>query len=471
MADETKKLAAFGAGIDLKSVPETVVAHARLLVLDSLAIAIRARHEVDSTAPLMAALADGGLDQGNSTVPGDSERYGVLGAALAGGTLIHSLDFDDTHAASSLHPSAPVIPAALAVGEAAGASGADVLAGIIAGYEAICRLGLAVDPADHYARGFHPSATCGAFGAALAAGRVLALTPDQMEHALGIALSQASGSMQYLANGAWTKRFQVGHAAMAGAQAALLARRGFTGASDAIEGRHGFFKGYAPDADAKRAADRLGSHWETAAIAVKPYPSCRYTHACVDAAQALMAENGLSVDDIESVTAGLPQSGMELTGIPEERKRAPKNIVDGQFSVHFCVAVMLRQGRFGWDDYAVHLADPDTLALTARIKAVQDPRAQEAAPEYMAGSLTLGLRDGRTFDKFVKICRGEPEAPLTPDEIREKTASLVMPILGEDREAAFFHAIMRFEKSDLPAIMAAVRPEKTASDSPSGAQD
>lgn len=459
MANETKDLAAFAAGLTLDAVPSDVVAHARLLILDSLAIAIRARHEVDSTGPLMAALADGGLDQGRSTVPGDAKRYGVLGAALAGGTLIHSLDFDDTHAASSLHPSAPVVPAALAVGEAAGAASADVLAGIIAGYEAICRLGLAVDPADHYARGFHPSATCGAFGAALAAGRVLRLSAAEMEHALGIALSQASGSMQYLANGAWTKRFQVGHAAMAGAQAALLARRGFTGASEAIEGRHGFLKGYAPDGDAAKVTDALSQRWETAAIAVKPYPSCRYTHACVDAAGLLMAENAIAVDDIESVTAGLPQSGMALTGIPEDRKREPKNIVDGQFSVHFCVAVMLRQGRFGWDDYAAHLTDPKTLALTRKVRAVQDARAQEAAPRYMAGSVTIDLQDGRRFDKFVKICRGEPESPLSADEIREKTASLVTPIIGSDRETALFHAVNRFERTDLPAILAAVRPE------------
>ena len=164
----------------------------------------------------------------------------------------------------------------------AGADGARVLAGVIAGYEVMCRLGRALKPADHYDRGFHPTATTGAFGAAVAAGRTLELSPEQLAMAMGICLSQSAGSMQFLVNSAWTKRFQVGNAAMAGVIAASLASEGFVGAADAVEGDAGFLKSYAPDPDPALAVKGLGDYWETLEIGVKPYPSCRFSHAAID---------------------------------------------------------------------------------------------------------------------------------------------------------------------------------------------
>ena len=157
---------------------------------------------------------------------GDAARYTPAGAAFLNGALAHSLDFDDTHAAGSLHPGAPVIPAALAAGEMAGASGADVLAAIIAGYEVTCRVALALPAGEHYDRGYHPTATCGAFGAAAAAARVFNLDANGVSSALGTVLSQTAGSLQFLANGAWTKRFQVGWAALNGLMAATLSKKG-----------------------------------------------------------------------------------------------------------------------------------------------------------------------------------------------------------------------------------------------------
>ena len=234
-----------------------------------------------------------GMAAGNSGVFGDAARYTPAGAAFLNGALAHSLDFDDTHAAGSLHPGAPVIPAALAAGEMVGASGADVLAGIVAGYEVTCRVALALPAGEHYDRGFHPTATCGAFGAAAAAARVFGLSAEQVEGALGTVLSQCAGSLQFLANGAWTKRFQVGWAACNGLMAATLVREGFKGASEALEGRHGFLHAYAPNPNPARAVQELGTVFELMNTAVKPYPSCRYGHAGIDAAIALRAANDL----------------------------------------------------------------------------------------------------------------------------------------------------------------------------------
>ena len=254
----TPLLSAFTAGITLGGLPLEVVQRARFLVLDLVGNIVRARHDAESTPSLLAAARALGLEGGRCFVFGDTARYTPPGAALLNGALAHSLDFDDTHAAGTLHPGAPVIPAAIAAGEMAGASGADVLAGIIAGYEVTCRLAVALPAGAHYARGYHPTATCGVFGAAAAAARVFGLDAGGVESALGIALSQSAGSLQFLVNGAWTKRFQVGWAAQAGLVAATLAREGFKGATDSLSGRHGFLSTYAPraGAGARRAGPR-----------------------------------------------------------------------------------------------------------------------------------------------------------------------------------------------------------------------
>ena len=195
--------------------------------------------------------------------PGDCTVFGwekntVRGRALLNGIFGHSLDFDDTHADSSLHPSAPVVPAALAAAEIVGSSGKDLLAAIVAGFEVCCRLGNALDPTSHYARGFHPSATAGTFGAAAAAAKIFGLDRHQIASAFGVAASQAAGSLQFLINGGWNKRYQVGAAAMNGLIAATLAKEGFKGAADAIEGKHGFLKGYTDNPRHDRAIDGLG---------------------------------------------------------------------------------------------------------------------------------------------------------------------------------------------------------------------
>jgi 2-methylcitrate dehydratase PrpD len=321
---------------------------------------------------------------------------------MLNGTLAHSLDFDDTHASGSLHPSAPIVPAAFAAAEMAGSDGKSVLAAIVAGYEVQIRLSLALDPKAHYDRGFHPTATCGAFGAAAAAGRLLGLDVTGYLNAFGIVLSMSSGSMQFLVNGAWTKRSHVGHAAMCGLIAATLAREGYQGAAEAIEGKWGFLHAYSPAADAAKVVDALGRRWETLKIAVKPYPSCRYSHAPLDGLLALARTHGIKAEEVEEVTVGVPEPGWKIIGDPEPAKQSPKSVVDGQFSMAFCAAVALRTGNLVWDDYASHLADPATLALCRKVKTRVDPKAQADFPAEMAGSVQIRTSRGG-FDTYVRV--------------------------------------------------------------------
>ncbi|MGA3398879.1 MAG: MmgE/PrpD family protein [Acetobacteraceae bacterium] len=453
----TAQLADFTAGISLDRLPPEVVNRARFLVLDLVGNIVRARHDAESTPSFLAAVRAMGMGAGNSGVFGDAARYTPAGAAFLNGALAHSLDFDDTHAAGSLHPGAPVIPAALAAGEMVGASGADVLAGIIAGYEVTCRVALALPAKEHYDRGFHPTATCGAFGAAAAAARVFGLDAEGVAGALGTVLSQCAGSLQFLVNGAWTKRHQVGWAATNGLMAATLVREGFKGAAEALEGRHGFLRAYAPNPNPDRAMQDLGTVFELMATAVKPYPSCRYGHAGIDAALALRAANDLKPGDITAVTLGLPRAGMMLIGQPADKKANPENVVDGQFSGPFVISAALATGAMGWDSYN-HLRDPVLRALLPKVACEFDPEIEAEFPANMSGRLTIEA-GGRRFSQKVVVPKGEPANFLSEAELRGKFAGLTDAVLGAERAARLADAVLAIDTvSDVASLMRQAAP-------------
>ena len=439
----TAELSSFCAGISLDGLPPEVVNRARFLVLDLVGNIVRARHDAESTDSFVRATRAMGMGNGNFGVFGDSARYTPAGAAFLNGVLAHSLDFDDTHAAGSLHPGAPVIPAALAAGEMAGASGADVLAGIIAGYEVTCRVALALPAGDHYDRGFHPTATCGAFGAAAAAARVFGLDADGVASAMGTVLSQCAGSLQFLANGAWTKRSQVGWAAVNGLMAATLVREGFKGASEALEGKHGFMRAYAPNPTPERAVQDLGTVFELMNTAVKPYPSCRYGHAGIDAALALRAANDIKPSEITAIRLGLPKSGMLLIGAPADKKANPQNVVDGQFSGPFVISAALVTGAMGWDTYG-SLQDNTIRGLLDKVTCEFDPVIEAEFPTNMSGKLTIQAR-GQTFEHKVVVPKGEPTNFLTEDELRAKFFGLTNAILGGERAAKLAAAVLAID--------------------------
>ena len=462
----TAKLSAFAATLEIAALPPAVVERTRLLVLDLVGNAVRARHDSESTPALIAAVEALGLASGTSRVFADARGYAPAGAALVNAVLGHSLDFDDTHAEAVLHPGAPVIPAALAAAGMVGASGAEVLTAIVAGYEVALRLALALPAGAHYDRGFHPTATCGAFGAAAAAARVFRLDAGHVASALGIALSQTAGSLQFLANGAWTKRFQVGWASMAGLTAATLAREGFKGAAEPFEGRHGFLNAYAPSPRPERAIRDLGSVYELMATGVKPYPSCRWGHAGIDAALALRAELGLAASEIESVTLGISRAGLLLIGEPAAKKADPRNIVDAQFSGPFVIAVALALGAMNWNSYRL-LDDPVIRALLTKISCENDPVIEAEFPANMSAKLTLRAR-GQVFSRIVIVPKGEPAN--FPDEaaFHAKFAGLTDEILGPAWSEALASDILRLDQ--LPEAAALLRDAGASNANPVAAE-
>jgi 2-methylcitrate dehydratase PrpD len=447
MANETKQLADYVAGLAFEALPEEVVARTGRLILDFFGNVARGGAEAESSPSVVAMLSRLGLDgPGECMVVGAPRTYSPAVAALLNGTFGHSLDFDDTHAASSLHPSAPVVSPALAAAEMTGAGGRAFMAAVVAGYEVCCRLGLALDPSVHYARGFHPTPTAGVFGAAAAAGKLLGLDAAGLACAFGVAGSQAAGSLQFLVNGAWNKRYQVGASAMNGVIAAALAAEGFKGADEAIEGIHGFLNAYSDGADPTVAVRGLGRDYETLKIGLKPYPGCRYTHAALDGLIALRAEHGLLPADVVAVRIGLHSNGVRLTGAPLAQKRRARSVVEGQFSMPFAAAVALDQGGFGWDDYA-RLGDPAIESLCDRIDVGVDARVEGQAHPFGA-TLSLTTRAG-VFDRIIPDPSGEPHLFPSDKTLAAKFTALAKPALGAQTEAL---AQAVFDIPQLPTI-------------------
>ena len=445
MANETATLAAYVADLKFTDIPPEVLERAKVLTLDFLGSTIRARRDAESTASLLKMLEALALDgKGDSTVFGDGKTWTPAVAALLNGALGHSLDFDDTHADSSLHPSAPVVPAAFAVGEMVGASGRDVLTAIVAGYEVCCRLGNALDPTSHYARGFHPTATAGTYGAAAAAGKLFGLSKDQIISAFGVSGSQAAGSLQFLVNGAWNKRYQVGAAAMNGVIAATLARNDFVGSTESVEGKHGLLVGYSDNAHPDKATAGLGKIYETLKIGVKPYPSCRYTHAALDALIAMRREHNLTPDQIKRVEIGLHRNGITLTG-DAATKRHPTSIVGGQFSMFFTGALALDQGSFGWDDYD-RLGDAAVNALADKFDVVQDDRLEIGRTHPFGARVSITTDDG-VHERLYADPSGEPNSFPDAQAMQQKFLTLARPVLN-GRADQLADAILSLERFD-----------------------
>ena len=447
MENMTEKFAEFCEQLKYEDLSHDVIKRTKLLILDTVGIIIRARHDAESTSSLVSAIEKLEMANGSCQVFSDNKSYSPSAAALLNGTLAHSLDFDDTHAEASLHSSAPILAAALAAAEMNKSSGQQLITACVVGYEIQIRLGLAGGSSSHYKKGFHPTATCGIFGAAAAAGYLIGLTKEQYISAFGIALSQSAGSMQFLIDGAWTKRSHVGQAAQNGLSCAIMAAEGFKGPSKAFEGQWGYFQSYASGGDMEKAIDGLGKKFETLNLGVKPYPSCRYSHAAIDGIIELKNELGFSTAELDDIDIGLSETALNIIGYPLSDKQNPKSVVDGQFSMPFCAAVTVKSGGLKWDDYKNHLNDSDTISLCNKIKVSPDKDAEECCPEYMSAKVKVVVK-GKKYEKFVKIPKGEPENFMEDSEFISKFRSLTEPYLSNERIDQLTGSMLKLDQSN-----------------------
>jgi 2-methylcitrate dehydratase PrpD len=454
--DATARLASHCERTTFASLPAEVRDKLERHLLDWLGVTLGAREHAESTPSILAGLGSEG-ERGDATVVATGDRWSPDRAAAVNGALAHSLDFDDTHRESSLHPGAPVIPAALAVAEREDATARRLLAGISAGFDVACVLGRAVGPDAHYDRGFHGTATCGTFGAIAAAGVVAGLSTDEFEAAFGVGGSQAAGSLQFLSNGAWNKRLHPGLAARRGVTAVSLAAVGFRGAEAAIEGEYGFLAGYTDD-PGPTAFDRLGDEHAVMETALKPYPCCRYMHAAIDA----LVEMSTAVDPaaVESVVVDLPEPGVRLTGDPIERKRRPSNFVDCQFSTPFVAAIALSTddaGLAAFLDARSRLDDPGLRGLMDATEVVSTDAVRSLFPEQWAARVVVEA-GGETHERFVETARGEPEKPLGWDGVTAKFESLAGSSgVPDDASRELVEVVREFEDRSVTDLTDAIQ--------------
>lgn len=428
----SQALAGFASELRLEDVPAAVLQRAKLHMLDAAGIALASSTEDFAQRVVNALRVLGG--SGDYPVIGFAQRLPMRDAALANGALVHGIDFDDTHSAGVIHVSASALPMALAAAQSIAGNGRDVLLAYLIGVETASRIAIAAKGGFHV-KGFHPTGMVAAFGCTLAVGRLWGLTTPQLAHAQGLVLSQASGSFEFIEDGAWNKRFHPGWAVVAAMTACALARCGVIGAGKAYEGRYGLFNAYLgdswqPDLDACTAG--LGSTWEMLAVALKPYPVCHFNHAFIDAALALRSEHAIAPHQIESIQALIGRDQVAIVCEPEANKRRPQNAYDARFSLPFAIATAMVHGRLTMDEIAdAAIRDQRVLALCERIGYAVDEKS--AYPRHYSGTLVVRLRDGRTLTHREQINRGSSAKPLQETEIVDKfrqTASRALPGAG-----------------------------------------
>lgn len=404
----------FAAFVSSVEVPAAARAAARTAVQDTVGVALAGAGEPAARSVQRVAQADGGA--GACSVLGTDRTAGPTYAALANGTAAHALDFDDMCWVSLAHPSAPLVAACLAAGEAADASGRELLDAYVVGFEVECALGVVMNPG-HYERGWHCTSTIGTIGAAAAAARVMGLDAKATGRALSIAASEACGLKENF--GTMVKPLQGGLAARNGVLAALLAREAFTASEHAIDGPQGLLVAMqSAGRDLSAAIDRLGRRWEIVegGITVKLYPSCAATHPTIDTLRDLRREHDIDPSAVEAVAIDVDP--VTPTVLIHDR---PATGLEGKFSLHYCAAAALAFGRVGIDTFERDaMRAPEVVRLVPRVTMRADEQLGRESPPLTEARVMVRLADGRSLERFVRGARGYPDRPASQAELDGK---------------------------------------------------
>jgi len=428
----TKELAGFLAALEPQDLSAEVFDRARYLLLDFLGVAIRGAR-AESTAPVHKMIERLGVP-GCSTVIGTKLRTLPGYAALANGTAAHAIELDDTHNAGSIHLGVVMFPTALALAESRPTVTSEAFfTAVVAGYDMAARTATAVQPKEHYLLGFHPTATCGVFGAAVTASKLLGLNAEQMLSAVGIAGSMAAGSLEFLAEGAWTKRLHPGLAAQNGIQAAMLAAEGFRGPSTILEGRDGFLAGYSKHPIPERLIDGIGESFEILRTSVKPHACCRYMQGPIDAILELVCQHRILPDQVRSIDVAVLEAGWPLVVEPRAQKYHPQTIVEAQFSMPFGAAMAVIHRAAGLDQFTKEqIQSKEVQHMMGKIVMSKDMRIETNFPEQWPARVTISLTNGRIYEKTITHPKGDPKNPLSWDELVAKFKTLA-PGVNSDK--------------------------------------
>jgi 2-methylcitrate dehydratase PrpD len=409
-----ERLAERIAAVRGRPLPEAARRRLEEVLIDVAGLALAARN-ADYARAAVAAW-DGG---GACTAIGHARTLDAAGAAFVNGTAAHGEDFDDTFEGGPVHCGSVLVPAVLAAAERHRLGGPDVLFGLAVGIEVMCRLSLVAPKAIHRA-GFHPTAVLGAMGAAAGVGAALGLEPRQIVDALGVAGSMAGGIIEYLAEGAWTKRLHPGWAAQSGLRAADLARAGFVGPRTVFEGVHGLFNGFARAAEGAwpRLTDGFGEEWLAATVAIKPYACGTMAHPYVDCARRL-AKRGIRPEGVAEITCEVAEGTVHRLWEPLAAKRRPPNAYAAKFSTPFCIAAGFVLDGAGLDAFTeATVADPRLQELAGKVSYVIDP--DNPYPDEFTGHVRVRLAGGVVVEERQPHLRGGVREPLARADVEEK---------------------------------------------------
>jgi len=328
-----------------------------------------------------------------------------------------------------------------------GGTGKKMIEAVVAGYEVVIRLGKALGPENSYRRGFHPTGTCGGFGSSMAVSKTLGLTQGEMTNALGIAGSQAAGSMEYLAQGAWTKRFHPGWAGLSGMVSAQLAKKGFRGPASIIEGRDGFLHAYSNGADVSKVLEGIGTQYEILRTSIKPHACCRYIQPPIDAVLKIVRENDLPPEKVEKVRVGILRAGAQLIAEPIEEKYTPRSIVDAQFSMPFGAAVAILYRKAGLGEFCLSkIRSEEVRRMMRRVECITDPDLEKAFPGKWGATAEIFTQEGKRYFAKVEYCKGDPENPLSWNELIEKFHDLSGQRLTKERRLKIVEQVRGLER-------------------------
>jgi len=439
--DATERLARFLTAMRDGDPGEPLLARASDLLLDHLAVCIQGMRLPWSKIVADYACAAG--MQSGSVVYGYQYATAPL-AALANGTIAHGIELDDTHDLSCSHPGAVVFSAALAVAQETGSTGREFLLAVIAGYEAMGRAGAALDP-DLMVRGLHPTALCGAFGACAAAAALMKLDADALQSAWGIALSMASGAMQFTQDpqGTMVKRLHGGWPAHNGIIAAQLAARGLTGPRGSLDGLRGFINIFSPAPNPERLTEDLGSAWVVQNISIKRYACCRLFHAMVDAIHESRTMHGWGPEDLESIEVFGPR--IMSDGHMQYR---PESVMSAQYSLPFSVAVALVRDPSDPRSFELStLQDEAILKVADKVTARVDGDLEKFFPKKFPGGMQVTLKDGRRVSHQLLDSVGTPERPIDRQGIEQKFRALTNASIGAGLQEKLIDAALGMESA------------------------
>jgi 2-methylcitrate dehydratase PrpD len=413
----TAQLAAFAAGLSFEAIPVAVVRRTEDLLVDWFGSAIAGKGS-RPVASITAFAASMGPDRGAAEVLIDRTQSSAYFAAMANAAASHVVEQDDVHNGSVFHPASVVFPAALAMAQTLGSSGQQLLTAAVAGYEVGIRVGEFLGRS-HY-KVFHTTGTAGTLAAAAAAGNLLGLSRGQMQHAFGSAGTQSAGLWEFLRTAADSKQLHTAHAAAAGLMSACLARDGFTGAAQILEGPQGMAAGMSSDADPARLTDGLGTRWATAETSFKYHASCRHTHPAADALLQVMQAHQLKPADLARVVTHVHQSALDVLGPVVN----PASVHQSKFSMGTVLGLVARFGHAGLVEFDQHFKDDETTALCRRVEMVLDAEVDAAYPQRWIGKVTVHATDGRILQGRVDEPKGDPGNSLSRDEITAKAQRL-----------------------------------------------